>query len=303
MMTGFTHYGAGWPSWLAFELSVLRRLNFKSVALPYTGEPHLGLALKRWGYRVAANDPAPWAWVKAQAFIENNTDPLTETDVETVLYDAYVPGYQLSNPRLRDWFGETDAWWFDNVQRNIKHLTLPTTRALAQATAMAVGDYALSFDEATRALRQPLSKVFRRLWQAQPPLVNNSQRNISAHQTAREFTAWQHTDLFFLRLPPRHAGPTLHAWRDVWLNGNGIADGNSPRPHQRVETKQQYLQLVEDLLHTANHIAVWAVAHVEDGFVSTTELVETIRRVRPVDTVFAKDFSEINGLRAAIITA
>ena len=287
------------PAWLAFELSVLRRLDFKSVALPHSGEPHLGLSLKRWGYRVAANDPAPWAATKALAFIENNTDPLTETDVETVLQDAYVPDYQLNNPRLRQWFNETDAWWFDNVRRNADRLTLPTTRALALATTLAVGDYVLSFEESTRVLRQPLSKVFRRLWQAQPPLVNNAQRNISANQAPREFTALQHTDLFFLRLPPRTSGPVN--WRDVWLQGSDAPA--QPKPSLRVETKHQYLQLLEDLLHTANHLEHWALAHVEDGFVSTAELVETVRRVRPVDTVYAKDFSDINGLRAAIVTA
>ena len=44
--------------WLGFELSVLRRLKFRSVALPLAGEPNLGLYLKRWDARVAANDPA-----------------------------------------------------------------------------------------------------------------------------------------------------------------------------------------------------------------------------------------------------
>jgi hypothetical protein len=301
-MIAHTHYNSGTPGWLAFELSVLRRLNFKSVALPLSGEPHLGLALKRWGYRVAANDPAPWAWVKALAFVENNTDPLTETDVETVLQDAYVPGYKPANPSLRNWFNETDAWWFDNVRRNVDKLSQPTTRALAMATALATGDYALSFGEDTRVLRQPLSKIFRRIWQAHPPLVNNSQRNTSSNQEAREFTARQQTDLYFLRLPPpRLKGLSLAAWRDAWVSGPDAPA--KPRPALHIETKQQYLQFVEDLLHTANHLSLWAIAHIEDGFVSTSELVETIKRVRPVDTVFSKDLSELNGVRTAIVTA
>ena len=45
-------------SWLGFELNILRRLKFKSAALPLTGEPHLGNYLKRWDVRVVANDPA-----------------------------------------------------------------------------------------------------------------------------------------------------------------------------------------------------------------------------------------------------
>ncbi len=47
----------------------------------------------------------------------------------------------------------------------------------------------------------------------------------------------------------------------------------------------------------------WAVAHTEGGFVSIEEVVETVRRVRPVNTVYTKDFSELTGLSAAIITA
>ena len=43
--------------WLAFELGVLRRLKFASVALPFTGEPELANQLKYWKVRVAANDP------------------------------------------------------------------------------------------------------------------------------------------------------------------------------------------------------------------------------------------------------
>jgi hypothetical protein len=299
-MTSHTFYHADAPSWLAFELSVLRRLNFQSVALPFAGDPHLGLALKRWGYRVAANDPAPWAWVKALAFIENNAHPLTETEVALVLEDAYVPGYKLANPALREWFNETDAWWFDNVRRNLDRIALPVTRAIAMSIVMAVGDYVLSFNEETRILRQPLSKVFRRLWLAQPSLVNNTQRNTGTNQPPRDFTAQQQSDLFLLRLPaPRQNGAALSLWRDNWVNGSRPNANNQ----RRFETKQQYLQFVEDLLQTANHLPKWAISHVEDGFVSTAELAETVKRVRPVETIYTKDLSELTGLRVAIITA
>src|SRR5215216_2739070 len=104
--------------WMAFELSVLRRLKFKSVALPFAGEPDLGAYLKHWGVRVAANDLARWSATKSQAFIENNTERLSAEQVDRVLEDAYVPRHKLYNPSLRKWFGETDAWWFDNVREN-----------------------------------------------------------------------------------------------------------------------------------------------------------------------------------------
>ena len=122
--------------WLAFELSVLRRLKFRSLVNPFAGEADLGFYLKRWGVRVMTNDVWRWAWTKATARVENDTERLTQEDVDAVLEEAYVPHYRLDNPSLRKWFGETDSWWFDNVRRNAERLTSPARRALApQPTA------------------------------------------------------------------------------------------------------------------------------------------------------------------------
>lgn len=299
--------------WLAFELGVLRRLKFKSAALAFTGEPDLGVYLKRWGVRVAANDLAQWSATKALAFIENNTEQLSEDNVATVLEDAYVPRHKLYNPALRKWFNETDAWWFDNVREKAEKLASPTARALAFCLAMTVGDYALSFDEETREFRQPLSQVFRRAWKAQPATVNNSQHNTCDNREAREFVAEQHTNLLFLRLPRARGVHDLrktsgNAWREEWLRGgDGFWDEINQRQAGRlgasIVTKQQYLRLVEDLLRAALHLPQWAIAHTENGFIPTSDLVETVNRVRKVETVFSKDFSELTGLRATIITA
>jgi hypothetical protein len=108
--------------WLAFELGVLRRLKFSSAALPFTGEPHLALQLKRWNVRVAANDPMMSSFTKATALVENAADRLTERDLSIVLHDAYVPRDRLDNPALAKWFNETDAWWLDNVRFNAERL-------------------------------------------------------------------------------------------------------------------------------------------------------------------------------------
>jgi hypothetical protein len=308
------HSGAIPTGWLAFELSVLRRLRFRSVAIPFVGEPDLAVYLKRWGARVAANDPFRWAFTKATAMIENNTDRLGDGEVETVLEDAYVPRHKLDNPALRKWFNETDAWWFDNVRENAEKLDSPCGRALALTIGMMVGDYVRSFDDETRELRQPLSQVFRRIRQTLSPPVNNSQRNTSTNRDAREFIAAQHTDLLFLRLPRNRnelASPhnTLPRWREEWLNvGDGFWDENRKARAGRlgaggVATKQQYLRLVEDFLQTAAHLPAWAIAYTEDGFISTGELVESIDHVRKIETVYTKDFSELTGARATIITA
>jgi hypothetical protein len=118
-------------SWLSFELNVLRRMKFESAAIPFSHNSALGSYLKRWNIRVSANDPLQSAWTKAVAVILNNGEKLSAEDVNVVLEDAYVPRYRLQNPALREWFNETDAWWFDNVRQSIDLLPTPVSRAIA----------------------------------------------------------------------------------------------------------------------------------------------------------------------------
>src|SRR5258708_30266750 len=211
---------AGGMGWLGFELSVLRQLKFRSVALPLAGEPNLGRYLKRWDARVLANDPARWAWTKSLAFVENNSETLTEEDLDTILDDAYVPRNYFHNPTLLTSFNETDAWWFDNVRANAERLASPYKRALALALGMAVGDYVFSFNLETRDLRQPLSlsNVFRRVWHTLSPPVNNLRKNTSSNHSAKSFLAeTQDTDLLFLRLPlPTRASDSRNARVLTW---------------------------------------------------------------------------------------
>jgi len=310
-----TNHNAGSIGWLGFELSVLHRLKFKSVALPLAGEPSLGVYLKRWNARVAANDPAQWAWIKSQAFIENNCERLTEADLEIVLDDAYVPRNYFRNPTLLTWFNETDAWWFDNVRANVERLSSPYKRALALALGMGVGDYVFSFNLDTRDLRQPLSlsNVFRRVWHTLMPPVNNLRKNSSSNQSARSFLAeTQNTELLFMRLPrPTRATDSRNArvltWREEWIRqGKGFWSDLSKDRNKLdayVETKEQYLGLIEDLMQTAAHLPQWAIEAVSDGFVTTDELAECVSNTRKIDAIYTKDFSELLGIKAVIITA
>jgi hypothetical protein len=298
--------------WLAFELSVLRRLRFRSLINPFAGEPDLETHVKRWNVRVAANDAARWSWIKSIARVENNSESLNGDDLEILLEDVYVPRHKLRNPALRRWFSETDAWWFDNLRENAERLSGEIKQSLALNLGMLTGDYALSFDEATLELRQPLSRVLRRLHESQPAPFDNKQRNTSANKDARQFLAEQQGDLLFLRLPtPTRTGATnrdsLPAWREEWLRGgtefwDEVEAARAGRLGGRIETKQQYLHLVEELLEAAAHLKSWAIAHTEGGYTTTEELVETIRRVRKVETIYTKDFSELLGTRATIIT-
>jgi hypothetical protein len=303
--------------WLAFELGVLRRLKFMSVALPFTGEPDLCVQLKRWKVRVAANDPMLWSYTKAIALVENSQERLDEVDLANVLDDAYVPRATLENPSLLNWFNETDAWWFDNVRFNAERLDTPYKRAIALTAGMITGDYALAFTEETRALREPLSlsRVFRvALDEVLSYPYDNSLQNKSSNQDVRSFLAERHhTDLLFLRLPAPviqsdPARATVLGWREEWLRGG--ADFWDELERQRagklgssIQSKQQYLDLVEDLLRTAAHIPAWAIAHTENGFISNGELVETISHVRKVEAIYSKDFSDLLGVRGSIVTA
>jgi hypothetical protein len=299
--------------WLAFELNVLRRLEFASVALPFTGEPNLGAYLKRRRARVLANDLTQSAFVKAVAAIQNNGELLSDEDVRIVLEDAYVPRYQLQNPALRNWFNETDSWWFDNVRQNIERLSSLFAKATAMTLVMQAGNYLLSFTEDTRELRQPLSIVFERLRAVLPAPVNNGQNNVCHNRNVIDFVAENRADLMFLRLPRAHnlslrSALGWTAWQEEWLQASDtfwtdLEAAQTGKLGTHVETKNQYLRLVEDLLKTAAHVEKWAIAHTEDGFISTQEIVETVARVRHVDTIFTKDFSELTGTKAVIITA
>jgi hypothetical protein len=302
--------------WLAFELSVLRRLKFRSIAVPFTGEGDLCEALKSWGVRVAANDLAECAAIKTTARIQHGDATLSAADVETLLEDAYMPGYKLHNESLRKQFKESDAWWFDNVRANIEKLSNDAARIQALALGLMIGDYAHSFDAETRVLRQPLSKVFRRLWETQTGRATtaNPQRCSSTQMEARLFIAGQYSvDLMFLRLPRAHnaAASGIQAadeWQGEWLGTGSVLqheakDRNAARSIATAESKNQYLRRVEELLQTALHIKTWAIAHAEDSFISTAELVELVNGLRKVETVYTKDFSELMGARATIITA
>lgn len=300
-------------SWLAFDLNVLHRLTFSSVVLPFISQPSLGAYLKRRNARVMANDPMQSSWISGLAAIANNGQKLSEDEVNIVLEDAYVPGYRLQNPALANWFSEIDSWWFDNVRRNVDRLPSQMGQAIASSLVISVGEYVLSFKEETRELRQPLSNVFRRLWSVLPEPFDNARTNSVTNRNADDLVAETPADLMFLRLPTAHAQTAKAylgraAWREEWLRGGSdfweeVEVMTAGKLGAATETKSQYLHLLEETLRRASHIKNWAIAHVETGFIQTQDIIETIGRIRSVDTVYTKDFSELTGTKAVIITA
>ncbi|MEZ5344352.1 MAG: hypothetical protein R2681_02245 [Pyrinomonadaceae bacterium] len=300
-------------SWLAFELNILRRLEFKSISLPYLDSPKLGKSLKTWNVKVLANDPLRSSFIEATAAIENNGEYLSEEEIETILEDAYVPQYRLNNPALTNWFSEIDSWWFDNVRQNILKLESPMSQAIALSIGIEVGNYALSFDEQTRELRQPLSNVFKRLWSIRNKPADNGQTNSCHNKDANEFIAENYTDLLFLKLPNARKQSLKDslgwkAWAEEWVRRsdtfwNDLEFAQRGKLGTHIETKSQYLSLIVEVFKTAQHIDLWAIEHVEDGFIQSQDIVEAVSEVRRVDTIFSKDFSELMGTKAVIITA
>ena len=295
--------------WLAFELSILHRLNFSSVAIPLTGDPAIGNYLKRRNVRVAANDVLQSDWQRSLAVIANRSEKLTEDDVSTLLEDVYVPGYKLSNSGLRSLFGEVDSWWFDNVRRNIDRLNSPLKYALAVNLVRAVGDYSLSFTDETRELRQPLSTTFRRLWSTMPEPVSVGGEHSCQNKSPEIFVAETTAEAMFLRLPKAEVVTNANRpWAEEWLRGTSdfwpeLEASPWVKLTRSVETKSQYIRLIDDLLNRASHIKHWAISHVESGFVSSQEIAEVIGKYRRVGAIYTKDFSELTGKKAVIITA
>lgn len=296
-------------SWLAFELSVLHRLKFDSIAIPLTGDPAIGGYLRRRGIRVTSNDLLQADWYRSLSVIQNNGQKLSDDDINLILEDVYVPHNKLSNPDLRNWFGETDAWWFDNIRTNIDRLDSPLKFAMAVSLITAVGDYALSFGDDTRELRKPLSHALRRLWTIGNELPAGVTGSSCQNKTPDAFVAEATADLMFLRVPKAEISSSgCRPWREEWLRGGSDFWHDYETNVQGklgcgIETKSQFLRQLDDLLSRAAHLKTWAIDHVENSFVSTQEIADTIGKHRRVEAMYTKDFTELTGKKAVIITA
>ncbi len=290
--------------WLGFDLSVLRRLKFSSIAIPFAGQPDLGWYLKFWGRQIFDNDICQWAWWMSRGLVENQGESLSEEDVSLILSEAYVPRRRLHNPALAASMDEIDAVWFDNVWLNIQQIENEHRRALAYSLALGAGNYVFSFEPETSGLRRPLSEVFIALWRNSRQAINNGKLNYSLNHDAHEFIRGARADLMFARFPRPEGLAALRrgivGWRETWVRGTG-GDWEAMIANQRgrlgddVRSKEHYLQLISNFLARAKHIPQWAIAHTEDGFVSAAEIGYVIKQFRHIDVTYNKDFSDVVG--------
>lgn len=296
-------------SLLGFEASVLRQIEFRSIAIPFFGWTRLDLYLKAWGKLILANDPRAWAAAVAHAMLESRA-ALSEDQIARVLEDVYVPGARLANPELRRWFGETDAWWMDNLRRNIDSLEDEHGRSQALAVGLMTGDYALSFTDETRELRRPLTTVFWRLAGRALAGPSSYAPSRSAHLPAEEFIRKARADLLYLNLPAAHtaqAGAEARSeWREAWVRAAAAAETTDDlhRLTTAPQSKHAYLAMIDRLLRAASHLRTWAIGYQEIGLTSAAEITELIQEHRPVRATYSKDLTEVaGGLRNYIIVA
>jgi HD domain len=291
---------------LGFQASVLRQLEFRSIAVPFWSEVRLDWYLKAWGKIIYANDSRTWAGAMARANVEA-VNPLGEETITRILEDVYIPGTKLANPELRRWFSETDAWWMDNLRRNIESLEDQVMRAQALTLGLQTGDYALSFNEKTLELRRPLTTVFWRLAGRALAGPAAQPHNRVFNQPAEEFIKQARADLLYLRTPSSQAeqggAQARSAWRETWIKGQQVDEPASiSRKGAPPQSKQSYLAMLDRLFRAATYFKRWAVEYQEPELATAQDIVELIKEYRSVKATYSKDVTEVvGGLRSYII--
>jgi hypothetical protein len=291
---------------LGFQASVLRQIEFRSIAIPFLNEARLDWYLKAWGKLIFANDPRLWAAIVARATVETAGE-LGEEIISRILEDVYVPRVRLANPHLRRWFGETDAWWMDNLRRNIDALDDETTRAQALTLGLQTGDYALSFNAETRELRRPLTTVFWQLGGRAVAGLTGHPNNRSFNQPADDFIKQARADLLYLNLPSSRGGrggaEGRSEWREEWVSGSPRAEADrATTPPKLPQSRQSYLASIDRMLRPASHFKTWAVECHEPGLATAQDIVDLIKEYRPVRATYSKDVTEVaGGLRSYIL--
>jgi hypothetical protein len=297
-----------WKTLLGFQASVLRQLEFRSIAIPFWSEARLDWYLKAWGKLIFANDPRGWAGIVARANVEA-THPLGEDTITSILENVYIPGVRLVNPDLRRWFSETDAWWMDNLRRNIETIDDNLTRAQAVTLGLQTGDYALSFDDVTLDLRRPLTTVFWRLAGRAFAGPAGQPHSRAFNQPAEDFIKQARADLLYLRSPSSHTdrggAEARSEWREVWAAGTaGNEAARVSLSATAPQSKQSYLASLDRLLRSASSFKTWAVEYQEPGLATPQDIVELIKEYRQVKATYSKDVTEVaGGLRSYIIVA
>jgi hypothetical protein len=283
-------------SLLGFQVSVLRQIDFKTVAIPFCGWADLVWYLAALSKQVLSNDPRPWAALAGRAEIA--AEGLSEEQIFRILQDTYIPGVRMSNPELRRWFGEADAWWMDNLRR--KAMEDPTIQDQTLLLGMRAGDYAQSFGDSTCDLKRPLTVIFRELATHSHARLGAHPYNRAYNLPVQQFLRDARADMMYMNLPAGQAdfcGPLARSsWHDTWILGRAPdALDDFSRLATLPQSKKTYLEMVDRMLSSASRIRKWAVECRDIGLASARDISDLIKTHRPIQATYSKDLTEVPG--------
>jgi hypothetical protein len=291
-------------SLLGFQVSVTRQVDFRTIAIPFCGRADLVRYLAALGKQVLSNDPRPWAALAGRAALES--DALTDEQVFAVLQDTYIPGPRMSNAALREWFGEADAWWMDNLRRQA--LQEPSIQDQALLLGMQAGNYAISFGQSHAELKRPLTVIFRELAANSGAMPATHPHNRAYNLPVQQFLRDARADLMYLNLPCGQAEfggpPGRPAWQDTWLLGHAPAADDHSQLATLPQSKKAYLEMVDRILASAARIRNWAVECRDTGLASARDISDLIKTHRAIRATYSKDLTEVaGGLRNYIMVS
>lgn len=286
----------------AFEIAVLRELDFKTIALPFGGDGRLGWRLKMLGRQVHTNDFRQAETCQAIALVENNGFMLGAAQIDAILCAASDAGENENapfNPGLLSRFTPTEARWFEGFRLAVLENEDRMTQALAMTLGLRLGDYWLSFDKEAQAIRPSLEDAAVDLSTRLNLAVENHRSNTAACLDPRQFVVQAQADLLYVALPefaPKDAGHP-DAWREIWASGEPDAWSSLARRQQgtfggRFLSKSDYKATVKAFFRRVRHIGTWAVALSDRHPIKPDELAECLSDMRPQVKTYSKDVSE-----------
>jgi hypothetical protein len=286
----------------AFEIAVLRELDFKTIALPFGGDGKLGWRLKMLGRQVHTNDFRQAETCQAIALVENNGFILGATQIDAMLCAARDDAEDETAPYnggLLRWFTPTEARWFEGFRRAVLENEDRMVQALAMTLGLRLGDYWLSFDEESKPLRPSLEDAAVELSTRFNLAVDNHRSNTAACFDARQFIVQAQADLLYAALPdfaPLDANRP-DAWREIWTSGEpDVWADLAKRQHGtfggRFLSKTEYKATVKAFFRRARHFNQWAVSISGRHPLTPGDLADCLADLRPSVKTYSKDVSE-----------
>ena len=118
---------------LPFIYEVMKDLEFNTVLDACSGSGAVGYLLKSMGKAVTSNDFLRFCYHTAQACIANNSELLSEEDVEKLLSPHPAPQDFISRTFKDLYFTDAENRFLDNLISNILKMTSPIKQSIAFA--------------------------------------------------------------------------------------------------------------------------------------------------------------------------